>query len=164
MEHKTFPYLLYLIQTYLDDSILAGNMERNAIIDMATAAVGDFIKDSPEHKKEAQADSKLLRSQKLGDHEAEIAKINSTFMAILRDIKKDIEDGKAPEQPATAEFLQTMREQIQATRQEQKSISEDDVIAAVMNMVRQTAALDEKSMELFEQLARGLLTNSKNNS
>ena len=158
MEHKTFPYLLYLIKTYFDNSIAAGIMERNAIIDMATAALGDFVKDSPEHKKEVQADSKLLRSQKLGDHEAEITKINSTFMAILRDIKKDIEDGKTPEQPATAEFLQTMREQIQAVRQEQKPVTAEDVVTAVMSRVGQTAALDEKGLELFGQLARGLLT------
>jgi len=112
MEHKTFSYLLYLIKTYLDNSILAGNMERNAIIDMATAAIGDFVQDNPGYKKEAQKDSKLLRSQKLTDHEAEIAKINSTFMTILRDIKKDIENGITPRTPATAELLQAMREQI----------------------------------------------------
>ncbi|MCL1787901.1 MAG: XRE family transcriptional regulator, partial [Defluviitaleaceae bacterium] len=129
MEHKNFPYLLYMIKIYFDNSILAANMERNAIIDMATAAIGDFVKDNPEYKKETQKDSKLLRSHKLADHEAEMAKINSTFMAILRDIKKDIEDGKTPGTPATAEFLQAMREQIQAARQEQKPVTAEDVVA-----------------------------------
>jgi transcriptional regulator with XRE-family HTH domain len=42
MEHKAFPYLLHLIKTYFDNSILTANMERNAIIDMATATIGDF--------------------------------------------------------------------------------------------------------------------------
>ena len=149
-----------MIKTYLDNSILAGNMERNAIIDMATAAIGDFVQDNPEHKKEAQADSKLIRSKKLTDHEAEIAKINSTFMAILRDIKKNIEDGNIPGPPVTAEFLQTMREQVQTARHEQKPIGAEDVVTAMMNMVRQTVQLDEKSAELFGQLARGLLTKS----
>ena len=159
MEHKTFSYLLYLIKTYFDNSILAGNMERNAVIDMATAAIGDFAKDNPEHKTKAQADTKYLRSQKLTDHEAEITKINGTFLAIIRDIKKDIEDGKVPEQAATAEFLQAMREQIQAARQEQKPIDAEDITAAVMNMVGQTVALDEKSAELFGQLAQSIFKN-----
>ena len=118
----------------------------------------------PGSQKEAQKDSNLLRFQKLADHEAEIAKINSTFMTILRDIKKDIEDGKTPGTPATAELLQTMREQIQAARQEQKPIGADDVVAAMMKMVGQTAALDEKSAELFEQLARQVFDKNKNNS
>ena len=133
-------------------------MERNAIIDMATATIGGFVKDSPEYKKEAQASAKFLRSHKLADHEAEIAKINSTFMAILRDIKKDIEDGVTPGTPATAEFLQTMREEIQAARQEQKPIGADDVVAAMTRRVGQAVQLDEKSAELFGQLARSLLS------
>jgi len=33
LEHKTFPYLLYLIKTYFDNSIATGNIQRNAIID-----------------------------------------------------------------------------------------------------------------------------------
>ena len=77
VEHESFPYLLFLIKAYFDNSITAGIMERNAIIDMAMATLGDLIKDNPEHKKEAQTDSKLLRSQKLADHEAEITKMNS---------------------------------------------------------------------------------------
>jgi len=86
-------------------------------------------------------------------------------MAILRDIKKDIEDGRTPEQPATAEFLQTMREQIQAARQEQKPIGAEDVIAAMMSRIGQTGALDEKGLELFGQLVRGLFEKTqKNNS
>jgi hypothetical protein len=99
-----------------------------------------------------------LKSHKLADHEAEIAKINSTFIAILRDIKKDMEDGKTPGTPVTAEFLQVMREQIHAARQEQKSIGAEDIVAVIMNMVGQTLPMDEKSSEMFRQLAQGLLT------
>ena len=158
MEHKTFSYLLHLIKAYFDNSILATNMERNAIIDMATATIGDYIKDNPEQKKEAQAGAKFLRSHKLADHEAEIAKINSTFMTILRDIKRDMEDGYVPGTPATAEFLQTMREEIQAARQEQKPITAEAVVAAIMSRVGQAVQLNEKSAGLFQQFAIGLLT------
>ena len=54
-----------------------------------------------------------------------------------------------------------MREQIQAARQEQKPVGAEDVVAAMMNMVGQTTALDEKNAELFGQLARGLLAKEK---
>jgi len=79
----------------------------------------------------------------------------------LRDIKKDIEDGKTPGTPATSELLQTIQEQIQVARHEQKSISAEDIIAAMMSMVEQTVQLDEKSTELFGQLAIQLFTNPK---
>jgi transcriptional regulator with XRE-family HTH domain len=157
MEHKTFPYLLYLIKSYFDNSITAGVAGRNAVIDMATAALGDFAKGNPEHKQEAKADAKLLRSQKLADGEAEMTKISSTFTAILKDIKKDLADGGTAGLPATAEFLQAMREQIQTARLEQKPVEMEDVVKAMMGMVGQAVELDEKSAELFEQLARGVL-------
>jgi transcriptional regulator with XRE-family HTH domain len=158
IEHKAFPYLLHLIKSYFDNSISAGVAERNAVIDMATATLGDFTKDTPKHKKEAKADTELLRSQKLANSEAEMVKISSTFTAILKDIKKDLDGGGTTGQPATAEFLQAMREQIQAARLEQKPVEVDDVVTAMMGMVGQTVELDEKSAELFKQLARGLLT------
>jgi transcriptional regulator with XRE-family HTH domain len=157
VEHGSFPYLLYMIKNYLDDSVYARVMTRNAMIDMATAAIGDFAKDNTEHKKEALDDTRYLRSEKLSDHEAELEKIKSIFMAMLKDIKKNIGAGETPEVPATAEFLQTMREQIQAARTEQRPIGAEDITAAVLGMVGQTAALDGESMELFRQLTERLL-------
>ena len=157
MEHKTFSYLLYLIKTYFDNSLAAGIMTRNALIDMATATLGDFMKDNPEHKAEVVADAKYLRSQKLADNEAELEKIKSTFLAILKDIMKNIEDGKVPEQPATTEFLQTMREQIQVAQKEQKPVGVDDVVGAMMGMVGQVTQLDGETASLFKQLAERVL-------
>lgn len=161
MEHKAFPYLLYLIKTYFDDSLVPGNMERNALIDMATATLGDFIKANPEHKAEAQGDARYLRSGKLGDHEAEIEKIKSTFMAILKDIKKDMEDGITPETPATIGFMRQIQEQLQAERQEQKHVTAEDVAAVMTNIVGQAVPMDEKSAELFKQLAERMLAGEK---
>jgi transcriptional regulator with XRE-family HTH domain len=161
LEHKSFSYLLYLVKTYFDNSITAGIMARNAIIDMATATLGDFMKDNPEHKKEAKADVKLLKSQKLTDNEAEIEKIKSALVAILKDIKKEIENNKPTENPATAEFLQSMREQMQVARQEQKPINPEDITTAMLNMVGQAIQLDDKSAELFGELARNLMAKEK---
>jgi hypothetical protein len=44
----------------------------------------------------AKQDLQLLNAQKIGNREAEIAKINSVFLAILRDIKKVTENGEQP--------------------------------------------------------------------
>ena len=37
-----------------------------------------------------------MNAQKMGEHEAEIEKIKNVFLAILRDIKKDIDNGEQP--------------------------------------------------------------------
>ena len=74
LEHKNFPYLIYIIKSYFDNSIADGIVARNDIINMATSTLVDFMKDNPEHKSEVQQDIRLLKSQKLGDHEAELDK------------------------------------------------------------------------------------------
>ena len=37
-----------------------------------------------------------MNAQKMGDHEAEIEKIKNVFLAILRDIKKEMDSGEQP--------------------------------------------------------------------
>ena len=55
------------------------------------------MKEHPEHRAEAKQDLQLLNAQKMGEHEAEIEKINAALdCAILRDIKKDIDNGEQP--------------------------------------------------------------------
>lgn len=41
-------------------------------------------------------------AEKIGEHEAEIEKIKNVFLAILRDIKKDIDNGEQPGEAVTA--------------------------------------------------------------
>ncbi len=65
---------------------------------------------SPEHRVEAKQDLQLLNARKMGEHEAEIEKIKNIFLAILRDIKKDIDNGEQPGEAVTAAMLQTIND------------------------------------------------------
>ena len=64
------------------------------------------MKEHPEHRAEAKQDLQLLNAQKMGEHEAEIEKIKNVFLAILRDIKKDIDNGEQPGEAVTAAMFQ----------------------------------------------------------
>lgn len=160
LEHKNFPYLMHLIKTYFEDTTAAGITARNDLIDFATATLGDFMKANPEHKGEIAPDIRLLRSQKMGEHEAETEKIKNTFVAILKDIKKDIDAGKEPEASATADFMQQLREQLtEKQSQGQPLPTGDDLSEMVLQMVKQQhPALDEKSAKLFQQLTKRMFT------
>jgi len=148
LEHEKFPPLTKLIKAYFEDTLAAGVKGRNEIIDMAVSAL---ITD---HKKDAQDDRAFLRTQKLGDHDAEIEKIKANFLIMLRDIKKSIESSESPDAPATSKFLQQIWEQAQAARQEQKTITAEDMTAMVMNVVGKSVPMNDKSAELFKQLAQ----------
>ena len=121
--------------------------------------MGDFAKENPEHKGEVLPDIRLLKSQKLGEHEAELEKIKSALLVILKDIKKGMGAEKVTGNVATAEFMRGVMEQLQG--KPRSEISAEDVSAAVMNMVGQTTKLDEKSAELFQTLMVQMFNNSQ---
>ncbi|MCL2366801.1 MAG: helix-turn-helix domain-containing protein [Oscillospiraceae bacterium] len=161
VEHKHFPELLRLIEAYFSDNISTGIKARNEIINMATATLGDFVKTNPEYKPEAQADVRLLRSQKLGEHEAEIEKIKNVFLSILKDVKKSVDSSPSPATVATAEIMQQTRAQLQSAVKNQKKFEPEDIAEIVTNMVGQQIPLDDASKELFVQLVKKVFENQR---
>ena len=113
------------------------------------------MKEHPERRAEAKQDLQLLNAQKMGEHEAEIEKIKSVFLAILRDIKKDMENGEQPGETVTAAMSQTMRNAL--AEQKQNTISVDDITAMVAGQIGQLAPMDEETTDLFQQLLKKVI-------
>ena len=155
LEHKSFPRLIHLIRVYFQDTAARGIMARNQLIEMATASLSDLMKEHPEHRAEAKQDLQFLNAQKLGEHEAEIEKIKNVFLAILRDIKKDMDSGGQPGEVATAAMLQTMRDALAG--QQQEPVSMDDVAGMIARQIGQLVPMDEETAEQFRQLAKKMM-------
>ena len=155
LEHKSFPRLIHLIRVYFQDTAARGIMARNQLIEMATTSLSDLMKEHPEHRAEAKQDLQFLNAQKLGEHEAELEKIKNVFLAILRDIKKDMDSGEQPGEVATAAMLQTMRDTLAG--QQQESVTMDDVAGIVASQLGQLVPMDEETAEQFRQLAKKMM-------
>lgn len=155
LEHKNFPKLTNLIRIYFKDTAARGIMTRNQIIDMATASLSDFVKEHPDKQAEVRKDLQFMSAQKLGKHEAEIEKIKSIFLSILRDIKKDIDSGKQPEKTATAAMIQAIQEEIR--ERDPKTLTKDEVTEIVVNQLGLVAPLGEKTSGLFRKLLKGMM-------
>lgn len=155
LEHKSFPRLMNLIRIYFQDTAAAGIMARNQLIEMATASLSDLMKGQQEYRAEAKQDLQFLNAQKLGDHEAEIEKIKNIFLAILRDIKKDMENGVPPEETATAAMLQNIQNVVKEQKQELHTI--DDVTELIVGQIEKVMPLDEKTSKQFRQLAKKMM-------
>jgi transcriptional regulator with XRE-family HTH domain len=158
VEHKRFPYLMQMVKRYFNDETAPGIMGRNEMIDFATSTLGDFAKENPEHKAEVREDIRDLKSTKLGEYEADLEKIKSTFMSILKDIKKEIGDKKEPAPIATADFMQGVWAQLQD--KPRSEITEEDVSEAVTNMLGKTTTLDGRSADMFRKLMTWMLKKS----
>ena len=155
LEHKSFPKLMNLIRIYFQDTAAKGIMARNQLIEMVTASLSDLMKEHPEQRVEVRQDLQFLNAQKLGEHEAEIEKIKNVFLAILRDIKKDIDNGEQPGEAVTAAMFQAMRDAL--AEQKQKPLSIDDVTAMIAGQIGQLAPMDEETADLFKQLAKKMM-------
>ena len=179
LEHRNFPKLIDLIRIYFQDTAAKGITARNQLIEIATASLSDLMKEHPERRAEAKQDLQLLNAQKMGEHEAEIEKIKNVFLAILRDIKKDIDNGDEPGEAVTAAMFQAMRDALaeqkqkplsiddvtamfQAMRdalaeQKQKPLSIDDVTAMIAGQIGQLAPMDEETADLFQRLVKKMI-------
>ena len=155
LEHKSFPRLIHLIRVYFQDTAARGIMARNQLIEMATASLSDLMKEHPEHRAEAKQDLQFLNAQKLGEHEAELEKIKNVFLAILRDIKKDMDSGEQPGEVATAAMLQTMKDTL--AEQQQEPMTMDDVAGMIVGQLGQLVPMDEETAEQFRQLAKKMM-------
>ena len=153
--HKSFPRLIHLIRVYFQDAAARGIMTRNQLIELATASLSDLMKEHPEHRAEARQDLQFLNAQKMGEHEAEIEKIKNVFLAILRDIKKDMDSGEQPGEVATAAMLQTMRDTL--AEQQREPVTMDDVAGMVVGQLGQFVPMDEETAEQFRQLAKKMM-------
>ena len=91
----------------------------------------------------------------MGEHEAEIEKIKNVFLAILRDIKKDIDNGEQPGEAVTAAMFQAMRDAL--AEQKQNPLSIDDVAAMIAGQIGQLAPMDKETADLFQQLAKKMI-------
>ena len=93
----------------------------------------------------------------MGEHEAEIEKIKNVFLAILRDIKKDIDNGEQPGEAVTAAMFQAMRDAL--AEQKQNPLSIDDVAAMVAGQIGQLTPMDEETaVQVLEYLIAGGVT------
>ena len=155
LEHKSFPRLIHLIRVYFQDTAARGIMARNQLIEMATASLSALMKEHPEHRAEAKQDLQFLNAQKLGEHEAELEKIKNVFLAILRDIKKDMDNGEKPGEAVTAAMFQNIQTAAQEQKQELHTI--DDVTALVAEQLEKVMPLDDETSEQFQQLMKKMI-------
>lgn len=130
-------------------------MARNQLIELATASLSDLIKEHPEHRAEAKQDLQFLNAQKMGEHEAEIEKIKNVFLAILRDIKKDMDNGEQPGEAVTAAMFQTMQDAL--VEQKQTPLTIDDVTKMVAGQIGQLVPMDEETSNQFRRFMKKIM-------
>lgn len=154
LEHRHFPQLLDTVNSYFTEEHNAGFANRNAVIDMGTVSLKELIKENPNCKMETQHGIREINAQKITGTEADIEKIKSIFLIILKDIKKEFD---IPLADVSTEELQkqlaNMRKQALFQKKKNPGFNETHMAKLVMNMFQNMGMdLDEYEQELFQKM------------
>ena len=160
IEHPQFPYLLRLIDVYFSGAMAEGVLSRNEILSGALSMLTDYRKMHPEQTPEIREDEAYIRSQKAALNEAEFEQIRNTFMAILRDIRKSLEQQEPTTPKLTRQIWKEMTEQL--PKAEDGTIippTKDEMAALIAGSVGKTGALDDERLEKLQEVVRQMLGN-----
>lgn len=158
LEHKQFPKLCSLIRNYFDNTIADGIMARNELINLATEPLTELMSAEPEKRAEIIKDLSFLNSTKLAPNEADIEKIKSLLLAIIRDIKSEIAMKQPSSAVATTEAIQGIRDALPDKPQSELTI--DDVSIAVAAYVGTVIPMNETSTALLQKLSKKIIEKS----
>ena len=96
---------------------------------MGTMNLKEFMKNNPEHRIDAQHGIREINAQKITGAKADLEKIKSIFMAILKDIKKEYD--VLQKDISTIELkqqLKLMNEQALMQQQASGSLNEENML------------------------------------
>lgn len=158
IEHLQFPYLLRLIDVYFSGAMAEGVLSRNEILSGALSMLTDYRKAHPEQTPEIREDEAYIRSQKASPNEAELEQIRNTFMAILRDIRKSVEQQEATAPKLTRKIWQEITAQLpQSEDGTIISPTKEEMAALIAGSVGKTGALDDEGMRKLQEVVGQML-------
>ncbi len=162
IEHPQFPYLLQLIDVYFNGAMAEGVLSRNEILSGALSMLTDYREANPEQTPEIREDEAYIRSQKAGQSEAEVEQIRNTFMAILRDIRKGVEQQEPTSPKLTRQIWKEMAEQL--PKAEDGTIippTKEEMAALIAGSVGKTGVLDDEGLWRLQEVALQMLNNTE---
>lgn len=154
LAHKSFPALINQMKSYFYEETARGVMGVNQMFGMATSSLDGLKKDMPEMSADINDDIRFINNEKLGKHELDIERIKNTFMAILRDIKKNNNVNENEDAFDMSEIVSQLQAEITGGITPTKErISE--VVARVVS--EKTGVLDEEGILKLQELSSLML-------
>lgn len=153
LEHPRFATLTVMIAQYFDDTLAAGTAVQNQIF----ASMGELLLGAGQ-REAAQATNFF----KLPLHQADLSKIKNTFIAMLKEMKRDMKSEVRAKQAATKEIVaQMMAELTKGGDRPLTEITPEQMTDAILHTV-DTSVFDPEKLadfragvvSLFENLPR----------
>ena len=106
LENRRFAQLTNMIALYFDDTLASGFAVQNQIVQTLSSMLLGTGKEQPDARKAAQQAAQVAALNKMPVYQADLTNIQNQFMAVLREIKKEI--GTETGEPLTKEMVEQM--------------------------------------------------------
>ena len=106
LENRRFAQLTNMIALYFDDTLASGFAVQNQIVQTLSSMLLGTGKEQPDARKAAQQAAQVAALNKTPVYQADLTNIQNQFMAVLREIKKEI--GTETGEPLTKEMVEQM--------------------------------------------------------
>ena len=117
------------------------------------------MKTNPSHTNEGRKDIRQLNAQKITGTEADLEKLKSLFLRIMKDVKEEYAE------PSSDISCEEMREQIHKLHDEaisQKKKLTEESMAGITTQMISSLGLSEENMQAFQELMVNILKDSGN--
>ena len=150
VEHPRFPQLLLLLARYRDETMIAGINAMNQVMNFSRSFLIGQAKLRPEDAEAAGEAAKTLQLLSTPSVTADTNAIQTLFMQIARDIKKNAESTAEEKQKATAEVLNRLRANLTKDGEavDLSKLTAEDLTAAVMKTISEAGIPEEKLSSL----------------
>lgn len=159
IEHKYFIPLMDYAEAYFESAHEEGFLMKNCVIDLATANISEYVKAHSAQAGVGRKDIRHLNAEKVTGTEADLEKLKSLFLRIMKDVKEQYAE---PVEDISAEEMRSQIQKLHDDAANQKKNLTEEAMAGITTQMIASLGLNEENMQAFQDLMVNILKDSRN--
>lgn len=156
LENRRFAQLTSMIALYFDETMVSGFAAQNQILQSLSSMLLMTGKEQPDIRKATQQAAQAVSLNKVPVFQADLTNIQNQFMAVLREIKKEMTSGEGISQNMTKELTEQMFSELTKGQDlhhpfHHPSVSPEQLAAMVVQPISQMGLVEDESLAELKQ-------------
>lgn len=152
LENRRFAQLTSMIALYFDETMASGFAAQNQILQSLSSMLLMTGKEQPDVRKASQQAAQAVSLNKVPVFQADLSNIQNQFMAVLREIKKEMTSGEGISQNMTKELTEQMFSELTKGQDlHHPSVSPEQLAAMVVQPISQMGLAEDESLAELQQ-------------
>jgi transcriptional regulator with XRE-family HTH domain len=153
LENPRFATVTYMIAQYFDDTLAEGYAAQNQML----ASVSSMLLGQTKTAAAVQA-ARQSNAQKVPVYQADLSNIEATFMAAVKEAKKEVGSDLAAAKALSREVTETLFADLTKGQDMQKlTVTPEQLADAITGTVSGAEGVNQEALDNFNQALRGLM-------